>query len=207
VHTSTSEIYGTAQYVPIDEKHPVNPQSPYAATKSGADTLAMSFHKSFNLPVAILRPFNTFGPRQSARAIIPTIISQIYSGKKAIKLGNLDATRDFNYVENTADAFLKVAETDKAVGKVLNVGSGKEISIGDLVELIMQITRKKIKVNIDKSRIRPSKSEVERLLCDADLIKKVCGWTPKVSLKQGLEKTCAWIKENKHVYKTDIYNV
>jgi len=207
VHTSTSEVYGTAQYVPIDEKHPVNPQSPYAATKSAADDLAMSFYKSFDLPVTILRPFNTFGPRQSARAIIPTILSQIYSKQKIIKLGNLNATRDLNYITNTVDAFIALAQNDKCVGKVFNTGSSKEISVGELTRLIMEITKKKLKIETVSQRFRPKKSEVERLLCDYHRIQDVCGWKPKVSLERGLELTCQWVKNNLNKYKSEIYNV
>jgi NAD dependent epimerase/dehydratase len=207
IHTSTSEIYGTAQYVPIDEKHPVNPQSPYAATKSAADTLALSFYRSFDLPVAILRPFNTFGPRQSARAIIPTIIAQIYAGKRTIRLGNLDALRDFNYVANTVDAFVALAECDGALGDVFNAGSKQEISIRDLVDLIAEITRTKIRVEVDPKRLRPAKSEVGRLLCDPTKIETICDFKPKTSFEDGLRRTCAWIKENMDRYKPDIYNV
>lgn len=207
VHTSTSEVYGTAQYAPIDEDHPINPQSPYAATKSAADSLALSFYRSFDLPVAILRPFNTFGPRQSARAIIPTIISQIYSGKKSIKLGNLDVTRDLNYVGDTVDAFIKVAENAKSTGEVFNAGTGEEISIGGLADLIQDITKKKVKIIVDKQRIRPAKSEVDRLICDATKIRSICGWKTQKSLKQGLKETCRWVKANLNQYKTDIYNV
>lgn len=207
VHTSTSEIYGTAQYVPIDERHPVNPQSPYAATKAAADQLALSFYRSFDLPVTILRPFNTFGPRQSARAIIPTIISQIYAGHKTIKLGNLEATRDLNYVQNTAEAFLAVALEPRTEGEVLNTGSGHEISIRDLFDLIRDITGSRVRLTVDKARLRPEKSEVNRLLCDASRLQEICGWKPKTSLEQGLKKTCKWVKENMHTFKADIYNV
>lgn len=207
LHTSTSEIYGTAQYVPIDENHPVNPQSPYAATKSAADSLALSFYRSFDLPVTIIRPFNTFGPRQSARAIIPTIISQIYSGQKSIKLGNLDAARDFNYVQNTVEAFVRLAEAKNTNGEVYNVGSGQEISVQDLAELIQKIVKKKVRLVTDRERIRPVKSEVERLICDAAKIRETCGWTPKTGLEQGLTLTCQWIEKNLKTYKTSIYNI
>jgi len=207
VHTSTSEVYGTAQYAPIDEDHPINPQSPYAATKSAADSLALSFYRSFDLPVAIVRPFNTFGPRQSARAVIPTIISQIYSGKKTIKLGNLDATRDLNYVGNTVEAFIKVAEEKKTVGDVFNAGSGVEISIGELVVLIQKIIGQKVKIVTDKQRIRPEKSEVGRLICDSKKIYKTCGWRSRITLEEGLKSTCTWIQKNLEQYKADIYNV
>lgn len=207
LHTSTSEIYGTAQYVPIDEKHPVNPQSPYAATKSAADQLALSFYRSFKLPVTIVRPFNTFGPRQSARAIIPTIITQLCMGKNTIKLGNLNAKRDFTYVLDTARAFVKLAESKGTEGQIFNVGSGNEISVRELVHEIMKITGKKIKIVHDRERIRPEKSEVERLLCDALEINSACGWKPQVSLRNGLKQTYAWIKKNIKYYKPEIYNV
>lgn len=207
VHTSTSEVYGTAQYAPIDENHPIHPQSPYAATKSAADTLALSFHQSFDLPVTVLRPFNTFGPRQSARAVIPTIISQIYSGKTTIQLGNLNVTRDFNYVENTVDSFLAVAESEATNGEVVNSGSGRETSLKELLDLIQQFTGKKVRVKTDTQRLRPEKSEVERLVCSADKITRLTGWKPRVSLEEGLKKTCQWVKENMNAFKTDIYNV
>jgi len=207
IHTSTSEVYGTAQYVPINEAHPINPQSPYAATKSAADDLALSFYRSFNLPIAILRPFNTFGPRQSARAIIPTIITQILSGSKSIKLGNLNARRDFNYVSNTVDAFIKIAETPKSVGKILNVGSGQETTIMELAQVIQDVLKREVKITTEKQRLRPEKSEVERLLCDATQIKKIGGWSPRVSFKEGIKLTCDWLKKNLKQYKTDVYNV
>jgi len=205
--TSTSEVYGTAQYVPINEEHPVNPQSPYAATKAAADDLALSFYRSFDLPVTIVRPFNTFGPRQSARAIIPTIITQICSGKKSIALGNLDAMRDFNYISDTINGFIQLAEAGKTQGNVYNIGSGREVSVKDLVAMISKILKKDIKVLKDKQRIRPAKSEVERLLCDLSKIQKVCGWQPHVSLEDGLNKTCRWIKDHQNLYKPELYNV
>ncbi len=207
VHTSTSEVYGTAQYTPIDESHPINPQSPYAATKSAADELALSFYRSFDLPVVVLRPFNTFGPRQSARAIIPTILSQICAGRNTIKLGNTESTRDFNYVSDTVEAFLKVAETDRSVGQVFNAGSNTEVSIRELVNLIQIITKKKIKVVTERERLRPDKSEVERLVCNAGKLRSICGWESRVSLGQGLKLTLAWLRKNINRYKTDIYNV
>ena len=207
IATSTSEIYGTAQYAPIDEVHPVNPQSPYAATKSAADQMAISYHRSFDLPVVVLRPFNTFGPRQSARAVIPTIISQMLLGQSQIKLGNLNATRDLNFVDNTVDAFLKVATCDKGYGEVFNTGSGVEVSIGEVVEIIAKILKVKVKIKQDPARLRPKKSEVERLVCNYDKLNAHCGWTPKVSLEEGLKITCAWMKNNINHYKTDIYNV
>ena len=205
--TSTSEIYGTAQYTPMHEGHPVNPQSPYAATKAAADSLALSFYRSFHLPVTIVRPFNTFGPRQSARAIIPTIISQICAGKKTISLGNTTATRDFTYVTDTVDGFIRLAEAEKTEGQVYNVGSGQEISIADLVQVIAQILKKNIKVTKDKQRIRPSKSEVERLCCDMSKLKNVCHWKANVALEEGLKRTCQWIKDNPNVYRAEVYNV
>ncbi|MFT9494669.1 NAD-dependent 4,6-dehydratase LegB [Anaerosolibacter sp.] len=207
VHTSTSETYGTALYVPINENHPLQGQSPYSASKIGADKIAESYYRSFNLPVATIRPFNTYGPRQSSRAVIPTIISQILSGKKEIKLGSLTPTRDFNYVADTVEAFLKVAESEKTIGEVINAGSNYEISIGDLVEKIANIIGEEITILCDEERLRPDKSEVNRLWADNTRIKELSGWEPKYSLDQGLEKTVAWIKENMKYFKTDIYNV
>ncbi len=207
LHTSTSEIYGTAQYAPIDERHPINPQSPYAASKSAADSLAVSFYRSFGTPVVIVRPFNTFGPRQSARAVIPTILSQIYNGRKNIKLGNTQVTRDFNYVTNTVDAFIRLAEMKGGLGEVFNVGSGQETSISQLIHLIQRITRKNFRVVVDRQRVRPRESEVERLICDASKIKLACGWTPRVSLEEGLGFMFRWVKDHGHCYKAGIYNV
>ena len=207
IHTSTSEIYGTAQYVPIDEKHPVNPQSPYAATKSGADQLALTYHRSFDTPVVVVRPFNTYGPRQSARAIIPTIISQALSGAKVIKLGNLTPTRDLNYVTDTASGFIKVGMSDKAIGKVINLGTGKEITIGDLAEKILSLVSSDAKIECETQRLRPQNSEVERLCSNADMAKEVSEWSPEVSLDEGIKKTIEWIKANLSTYKPSIYNV
>lgn len=207
VHTSTSETYGTALYVPIDEKHPMQGQSPYSASKIGADKMAESFYKSFNLPIVTLRPFNTYGPRQSARAVIPTIISQILAGKKEIKLGSLTPTRDFNYVKDTAEAFIKVAESDKTIGEVINTGSNYEISIGDLVKKIIELTNNEVKILCDDERIRPEKSEVNRLWADNTKIKELTDWTPKYTLDEGLKETIEWIKTNIQHFKTDIYNV
>ena len=207
IHTSTSEVYGTAQYVPIDEKHPINPQSPYAATKSGADQLALTFYRSFGLPVSVIRPFNTFGPRQSARAVIPTIIIQILAGNKKIKLGNLDTTRDMNYVLNTVEGFWHVGLHDNSVGEVINLGSGREISIGDLAKLIADLVGEKIEIEIDQQRIRPEKSEVERLLCNSTKARELTGWKPRYSLEEGLKATISWLKEHMRYYKPDIYNV
>lgn len=207
VHTSTSEVYGTAQYVPIDEKHPFHAQSPYAATKIAADQLALSYHRSFNLPVVVARPFNTYGPRQSARAIIPTVITQILSGSSEIKLGNLSPTRDFNYVKDTVSGFLAVAFSEHVEGEVVNIGSGAETSIGNLVELISQIIGSEINLVQDKQRIRPGKSEVERLLCDNRKVKRLTDWETKYSLEEGLKETVEWIKSNLKKYKPEIYNV
>jgi len=207
IHTSTSEIYGTAQYVPINENHPINPQSPYAATKSGADQLALTFNRSFGLPVTVIRPFNTFGPRQSARAVIPTIISQILVGKTEIKLGSLTPTRDMNYVLNTVDGFHHVGLHENTVGGVFNLGSNREISIGDLVKLISELIGRDVSVEEDIQRKRPKGSEVERLLCNFDKAKELTGWAPSYSLEEGLNETIQWIKDNLKQFKTEIYNV
>ncbi|WGS66030.1 NAD-dependent 4,6-dehydratase LegB [Marinitoga aeolica] len=207
IHTSTSEIYGTAQYVPIDEKHPYNPQSPYAASKAGADHLALSYYRSFELPVTIIRPFNTYGPRQSARAIIPTIISQILAGKKQIKLGNLTPTRDLNYVKDTANGFITVGLHEKTIGDVYNLGTGKEISIGNLAKKIIELIGKDVEIITDKERLRPEKSEVERLLSNPEKAMKLTGWKPQYTLEEGLKETINWIKENMQYFKVDIYNV
>jgi NAD dependent epimerase/dehydratase len=207
VHTSTSETYGTALYVPIDEKHPMQGQSPYSASKIGADKMAESFYRSFNLPIVTLRPFNTYGPRQSARAVIPTIISQVLAGKKEIKLGSLTPTRDFNYVKDTAEAFIKVAESDKTIGEVINAGSNYEISIGDTVQKIIDIIGADVKIVCDEERIRPEKSEVNRLWADNTKIKQLTNWVPRYTLDEGLKETIEWIKNNMQYFKTDIYNV
>ena len=207
IHTSTSETYGTALYVPIDEKHPMQGQSPYSASKIAADKMAESYYRSFNIPVATIRPFNTYGPRQSARAVIPTIISQILAGKKEIELGSLTPTRDFNYVKDTANAFIKIAESDKTVGEVINAGSNHEISIGDLVEKIINITGENVKIICDEERLRPEKSEVNRLWADNKKIKDLTDWKPNYSLDEGLKETIEWIRNNMNYFKTDIYNV
>lgn len=207
IHTSTSETYGTALYVPIDEKHPMQGQSPYSASKIGADKMAESFYKSFNMPIATIRPFNTYGPRQSARAVIPTIISQILAGKKEIKLGSLTPTRDFNYVKDTAEAFIKIAKSDKTIGEVINAGSNYEITIGDTVKKIIDIIGKDVKIICDEERIRPEKSEVNRLWADNTKIKELTGWAPNYNIDEGLAETVEWIKNNLQHYKTDIYNV
>lgn len=207
VHTSTSETYGTALYVPIDEKHPMQGQSPYSASKISADKMAESYYKSFNVPVSTIRPFNTYGPRQSARAVIPTIISQILSGKTEVKLGSLTPTRDFNYVKDTAEAFIKVAESDKTIGEVVNAGSNYEISIGDTVKKIIDIIGKDVKIICDEERLRPEKSEVNRLWADNRKIRELTGWKPNYTLEEGLKETIKWIKDNLSYFKTDIYNV
>lgn len=205
--TSTSEVYGTAQYVPIDEKHPYQGQSPYSATKIGADRLAESFYRSFNLPVTIVRPFNTFGPRQSARAVIPTIISQLLAGKEEIKLGSLTPTRDFNYVKDTANGFYEIAKSDKTIGEEINIATQREISIGDLAnELIRQINPN-AKIVCEEQRTRPEKSEVNRLLGSNEKIKRLTDWKPAYTFEEGLAETVAWIRDNMNAYKTDIYNV
>lgn len=209
IHTSTSEVYGTARYVPIDEKHPLQPQSPYSASKIGADAMAMSFYNAFELPVVVARPFNTYGPRQSARAVIPTIIAQIASGKKVIKLGDLSPTRDFNYVEDTCRGFIALAECDEAVGKTVNIGSNYEISVGDTLNLIKTIMRSDVEFVEDEERIRPGGSEVFRLWCDNTLINSLTGFSPQYSIEQGLERTVEWFlnSDNLKKYKPDIYNV
>jgi len=206
VHTSTSEVYGTALYVPIDEKHPLQAQSPYSASKIGADKLAESFHLTYGLPVATIRPFNTYGPRQSARAVIPTIITQALTGGK-VKLGAVSPTRDFNYVGDTVAGFIRVAESPESTGEVINVGSGKEISIGDLADKIASLMDRDIEIISDTSRIRPEKSEVNRLLADNTKAKELIQWEPRVSLDEGLRKTIEWISEHINSYKVNIYNV
>lgn len=209
IHTSTSEVYGTAQYVPIDEKHPLQAQSPYSASKIGADAMAMSFYNAFNLPLSIVRPFNTYGPRQSARAIIPTIISQIANGEQKIKLGDLSPTRDFNYVTDTCRGFLAVAESEKTIGEVVNVGSNFEISMADTLNLIKDIMQSDVEFVTDEQRIRPEKSEVFRLWCDNKKIVKLTGFAPQFSIEAGLRETVNWFikPENLKQYKHSIYNV
>jgi NAD dependent epimerase/dehydratase len=207
LHTSTSEVYGTAQQVPINEQHPLQGQSPYSASKIGADKLAEAFYCSFAVPVVTVRPFNTFGPRQSARAVIPTIIAQCLSGKKVINLGSLSPTRDMNYVGNTVDGFLAAAEADQAVGQTINLGSGREISVGDLAQLIMQMTGTEITIKSEEQRVRPEKSEVNRLLGDNSLAGRLLGWTPKVSLEEGLQKTIDWMRNNIESYCPDVYTI
>ena len=207
--TSTSEVYGTALEVPIPETHPRQPQSPYSATKIGADAIAMSFYNAFNLPVVIARPFNTYGPRQSARAIIPTIISQIASGKSVIKVGDLSPTRDFNFVTDTCRGFIALAEADGIEGREINIASGTEISMADTLELIAKVMGKKVTFEVDPKRLRPSKSEVRRLCGDNRLITSLTDWRPRVSLEEGLRITAEWFTnpENLSKYKPDVYNI
>ncbi len=207
--TSTSEVYGTAQYVPIDEKHPKQPQSPYSATKIGADAMAMSFYNAFELPVVIVRPFNTYGPRQSARAIIPTIISQIASGMKEIKLGDLSPTRDFNFVKDTCRGFIELSKCDAAIGQEVNIASNYEISMRDTLELIAKIMNSDVKFVEDEQRLRPQKSEVFRLWGDNTKIKSLTGFSPKYDIEAGLRETIEWFTkpENLKRYKANIYNV
>ena len=209
IHTSTSEVYGTAQYVPIDEKHPMQPQSPYSATKIAADAMAMSFYNAFELPVTIARPFNTYGPRQSARAVIPTIITQIANGAKEIKLGDITPTRDFNYVDDTCRGFISLAECDESIGQTVNIGSNFEISIGDTLNIIKELMDSDVEFIFDKNRIRPSKSEVFRLWCDNSKIEKMTGFKPQVGIKEGLQRTIDWVTQpiNLKKYKSEIYNV
>lgn len=206
VHTSTSETYGTALYVPIDEKHPLQGQSPYSASKIGADKIAESYYLSFGLPVTTIRPFNTYGPRQSARAVIPTIISQVYKGG-ILKLGSLHPTRDLNYVSDTVEGFLRMATAEKVVGQVVNIGSGQEISIGELAATIMKVMGKEQKIVSDDQRVRPEKSEVERLLADNSKARELAGWEPRVSLSEGLQRTSEWLMQHADRYKHNIYNV
>ena len=207
VHTSTSEVYGTAQYFPIDEQHPLHGQSPYSASKIGADKIAESFFYSFETPVATIRPFNTYGPRQSSRAAIPTIISQLVAGMKQIRLGSLTPVRDWTYVHDTAAAFMAIAESPKTVGEIINVGAGKGISIGELANLIIEIMGEDAEIVCDEQRIRPEASEVMCLIASNEKAKKLTNWRPTVSLKEGLAKTIKFIKKHIDLYKPDIYNM
>jgi NAD dependent epimerase/dehydratase len=209
IQTSTSEVYGTARYVPIDEQHPLQPQSPYSATKIGSDCIALSFYNSFSFPVVVARPFNTYGPRQSARAVIPSIIIQIAGGKKQIALGDLTTTRDFTYVEDTCRGFLAIAEMEGGEGEVFHIGTNDEISIGDLVKLISAIMETEITVVCDQDRLRPEKSEVLRLKCDNTKLKKSTSFAPSIPLRSGLEQTVRWFSDpaNLRRYKGDLYNV
>lgn len=213
IHTSTSEVYGTAKYVPIDEEHPLQGQSPYSATKIGADQIALSFYRSFNTPVSIIRPFNTYGPRQSARAVIPTIITQIAAGRRNIHLGSLHPTRDFNYVADTVNGFLAIAESEKSLGEVINIGSNYEVSIGDLVHTITKLMKIDIEIWTDDNRLRPKKSEVERLWADNKKASDLIDWQPEYAglegLQRGLQETIEWFSNphNLNRYKTGVYNI
>ena len=206
--TSTSEVYGTAKYVPIDENHPYQGQSPYSATKIGADRIAESFYRSFNMPISIVRPFNTYGPRQSARAVIPTLITQLLSGKEEIKLGSLTPTRDFNYVKDTVNGFIEISKSEKTIGEEINIATQNEISIGDLAKEIINQINPKAKIICDNKRLRPEKSEVNRLLGSNKKIKELTNWNPKYTLKEGISETIEWFKVEKNIagYKANIYN-
>lgn len=205
--TSTSEVYGTAQYVPIDEKHPFQGQSPYSATKIGADRLAESFYRSFQLPVTIVRPFNTYGPRQSARAVIPTIITQLLAGKKEIKLGSLTPTRDFNYVKDTANGFISIYESDKTIGEEINIATQREISIGELAQELIKQINPTARIICDEQRLRPEKSEVNRLLGSNEKILSLTDWKIQYSFEKGLAETIDFLRENLDRYKVDLYNI
>lgn len=205
--TSTSEVYGNAQYVPIDEKHPFQGQSPYSATKIGADRLTESFYRCFNMPITIVRPFNTYGPRQSARAVIPTIITQLLAGKEEIKLGSLTPTRDFNYVKDTANGFIEIAKSEKAIGEEINIATQQEISIGELAEELVRQINPNAKIVCDEQRLRPENSEVNRLLGSNEKIKKLTNWKPDYTFEQGLAETIEFFRQNLDKYKTDIYNI
>jgi dTDP-glucose 4,6-dehydratase len=205
--TSTSEVYGSALYVPIDEQHPLQGQSPYSATKIGADRLAESFYRSFNLPVTIVRPFNTYGPRQSARAIIPTIITQLLEGKKTIHLGSLTPERDLNFVKDTCAGFLAIAAADNVGGEEINIATGQSIAMGDLAKEIISLMGTKAAIESESQRVRPEKSEVSRLLGSNKKITALTGWKPAYTLEDGLKETIEWFRHNKHTYKADLYNV
>ncbi|MEU8763918.1 GDP-mannose 4,6-dehydratase [Streptomyces sp. NPDC048659] len=207
VHTSTSEVYGTARTVPISEDHPLQPQSPYSASKIGADMTALSFHHAFELPVAVVRPFNTYGPRQSARAVIPTILSQLHAGSREVRLGSLAPTRDFTYVTDTAEGFLAVAGCDRAIGEVVNLGSGREISVGDLATELIAASGRDARVVEDPARLRPGGSEVMRLLSDNSRAREWAGWAPRVSLREGLRRTSEWVEAHPHLFASDRYQV
>ena len=205
--TSTSEVYGTAKYVPIDETHPFQGQSPYSATKIGADRLAESFFRSFNLPVTIVRPFNTYGPRQSARAVIPTIITQLLAGNDEIRLGSLTPSRDFNYVKDTVNGFIKIAQSENTIGEEINIATQKEISIGELADELVRQIAPNARIVCDEVRLRPEKSEVNRLLGCNEKIKRLTDWEPKYTLEQGLAETIQFLRGHMDVYKTDLYNL
>ena len=205
--TSTSEVYGTAKYVPIDEMHPFQGQSPYSATKIGSDRLAESFYRSFDMPISIVRPFNTYGPRQSARAVIPTIITQLLAGQEKIKLGSLSPTRDFNYVKDTASGFFEIAKSKKTIGEEINIATQTEISIGELASEIISQINPKACIICDEERLRPQNSEVNRLLGSNKKIKEITDWSPRYSFSDGIAETISWLRENIDSYKTDIYNI
>ncbi|MFG2136081.1 GDP-mannose 4,6-dehydratase [Streptomyces sp. NPDC048650] len=207
VHTSTSEVYGTALTAPISEEHPLQPQSPYSASKIGADMTALSHWHAFELPVTVVRPFNTYGPRQSARAVIPTILAQLHSGARQIRLGSLTPTRDFTYVTDTAAGFLAMADCERALGGVVNLGTGREIAIGALAEALIAASGREAEVVVDRARLRPSGSEVERLLSDNSRARQWSGWEPRVSLEEGLVRTSVWVAENLHLFAADRYQV
>jgi nucleoside-diphosphate-sugar epimerase len=206
VHTSTSEVYGTAQYTPIDEKHPLQGQSPYSASKIGGDKIAESFYCSFGLPVTTIRPFNTFGPRQSTRAVIPTIITQALTSNK-VKLGSLTPFRDLTYVADTVAGFIKFAERKKTVGRTVNIGSGRGVTIGELADIIIEKVNPKAKIVCEQKRVRPDKSEVIQLLCDNRLAGELAGWKPACTLEEGLDQTIGWMKEHIALYKTGVYTI
>ncbi|MYX16601.1 NAD-dependent epimerase/dehydratase family protein [Streptomyces sp. SID8374] len=207
LHTSTSEVYGTARTAPIGEDHPLQPQSPYSASKIGADMMALSHWHAFELPVTVVRPFNTYGPRQSARAVIPTILAQLHSGAREIRLGSLTPTRDFTYVTDTAAGFLALADCDRALGESVNLGTGREISVGDLAKALITASGRDAGIVVDPARLRPSGSEVHRLLSDNTRAREWAGWEPEVTLEEGLERTSAWVAENLHLFAPDRYQV
>lgn len=207
VHTSTSEVYGTARYVPIDEEHPLQGQSPYSASKIGADALTESFHRSFGLPAAIARPFNTYGPRQSARAVIPAIASQLLAGRPELRLGSLAPVRDFNDVGDTVEGFLAVAASPRTVGETVNLGSGRGVTIGHVAKSLMALTGAKARIVADESRVRPDKSEVLRLVCSSAKARRLTGWKPKSTLEQGLRRMVAYVRQHPERYKPEIYAV
>ena len=207
VHTSTSETYGTARYVPIDEEHPIQSQSPYAATKAAADQLALSFEKSFALPVAVCRPFNTYGPRQSARAVIPSIACQLLQDQATLSLGSLSPVRDFNFVADTVDGFLAIASSRAAVGEVVNIGSGRGVTIGQTARLLMKLTGRRAEIREDRRRVRPERSEVMRLVCGNSKARRLTGWRPRVTLEHGLARTVEYVRAHLADYKAALYNV
>lgn len=207
VHTSTSEVYGTACRVPIDESHPLQPQSPYSASKISADMLVESFFLTYGLPVTIVRPFNTYGPRQSMRAVIPTILSQLYDGTTELRLGSLEPRRDFNYVDDTVRGFMAVAVCDQAIGQVVNIGSGRDVSVGELAEMLMEITGRRASILTEAKRVRPEKSEVLRLVCDYSRARAWTGWEPQVRLEDGLRHTAEWVRQNMPSVKAKAYHM